>query len=136
MSVGWRLLGLIALLLILTASCACASTDEARPRNVDKVDWWTTAPHLASIGFDGYTTERSLALDGHLGWRVREGNPLPGMQTSAGRAAWATVEIASVQALGRRHQTWGRVAAWTLTVVHIGLGVHNWRDANRIRQWR
>ena len=99
------------------------------------IDRPTVALNAAAVMFDGYTTQRSLALNGYKGWRVEEGNPLPGMKVTPLRFAYGAAEIYGVAKLSQKSRKWGRIVGWSLAAVHIFCGVSNIRSANHIRNY-
>lgn len=100
-------------------------------------DIWVSGPHAVSILWDGYTTQRSDGLNGAClpqgCFSAYERNPLPGMKTTAGRALWAGAEVAGVYHLSKRSRKWGRIVGWTLTAIHVGFGISNWRSVSQAK---
>ncbi len=75
---------------------------------------WSIAPVALSLGADYGATEWCIRVG-----RCREGNPLPGMRSSAGRAVWAGATVGVVAIAHRRSPQAARKVAWAMAGVHV-----------------
>lgn len=81
--------------------------------------WPLWIAQLADIGSTAALTKRG----------GRENNPLPGMQSNAGRVGWGLAELALLHALARRGVT-GKAAANLAAAIHGTLAGQNSALAN------
>lgn len=83
-------------------------------------------PLVLAQSMDGISTEKFLGWPALEGWTPpREGNPLPGMQTSGGRLAWGAAETLAIAALLAKFPTLGKVLRDAMIATHQGLAFGN-----------
>ena len=94
-------------------------------------------PLILAQGVDLLTTERLMGQPpDHTGSRPFEGNPLPGMQSTAGRLGWGALETALAGLLMKKAPKLGARVRNSLVGVHSGLAMGNEHQARMFEDRR
>lgn len=89
-------------------------------------------PLVLSQAVDMATTENLLRQPTILGWeRPRERNPLPGMQSTAGRLGWQALEAALVGTMMKKKSRLGKAARNVHVFGHTGAALGNQRNMDQ-----
>ena len=83
----------------------------------------TLLPLVLAQGLDLLSTEKPMGFMQHRG--ALEANPLPGMQSTAGRVGWGGLELLAQALLAKKAPKLGKIARNTSIGVHTGLTLGN-----------